>query len=112
MAEALVGLRFAAPAFPQPQRRRRACLLPAARFAPFWRGRLLTARAAVAGPPEVDEDEAMSIDNLHRFFDLNIGKWDGSFYQFDAYGRVLREISTRLSVSTYGDDNLISLLQS
>jgi len=80
MAEALVGLRFAAPAFPQPQRRRRACLLPAARFAPFWRGRLLTARAAVAGPPEVDEDEAMTIDNLHRFFDLNIGKWDGSFY--------------------------------
>ncbi|CAN6309253.1 unnamed protein product [Urochloa humidicola] len=112
MAEALVTFRFAAPAFPQPQRHR-ARLLPAARFAPSSRGRLYTtARAAVAGPPEVDEDEAMSIDNLHRFFALNIGKWDGSFYQFDAHGRVLQGISTRLSVSTYGEDNLISLLQS
>ncbi|RCV40798.1 hypothetical protein SETIT_9G084500v2 [Setaria italica] len=113
MAEALVGLRFAAPAFPQPQsQRHRDRLLPAARFTPLWRGRLYTARAAVAGPPEVDEDEAMSIDNLHRFFELNIGKWDGSFYQFDAHGRVLQGISTRLSVSTYGEDKLISLLQS
>jgi hypothetical protein len=77
MAEALVGLRFAAPASPQPQsQRHRDRLLPAARFTPLWRGRLHTARAAVAGPPEVDDDEAMSIDNLHRFFDLNIG----SFY--------------------------------
>ncbi|CAL4936077.1 unnamed protein product [Urochloa decumbens] len=111
MAEALMGLRFAAPYFPQP-RTHRGHLHPAARFAPFWRGRLYTARAAVAGPPEVDEDEAMSIDNLHRFFDLNIGKWGGSFYQFDAHGRVLQRISTRLSVSTYGEDNLMSLLQS
>ncbi|CAN6292595.1 unnamed protein product, partial [Urochloa humidicola] len=31
---------------------------------------------------------------------------------FDAHGRVLQGISTRLSVSTYGEDNLISLLQS
>jgi hypothetical protein len=28
----------------------------------------------------VDDDDAMSIDNLHRFFDLNIGRWNGSFY--------------------------------
>uniref|UniRef100_A0A804M4C0 DUF3598 domain-containing protein n=1 Tax=Zea mays TaxID=4577 RepID=A0A804M4C0_MAIZE len=54
----------------------------------------------------------MSIDNLHRFFDLNVGKWDGRFYQFDAHGKVLQEISTRLSVSSYGEDKLISLLQS
>ncbi|CAD6214603.1 unnamed protein product [Miscanthus lutarioriparius] len=111
MAEALVGLRVAAPAVPQP-RSHRSRLLPTARLAAFRRDRLCTARAAVAGPPEVDEDDSMSIDNLHRFFDLNVGKWDGSFYQFDAHGRVLQEISTRLSVSTYGEDNLISLLQS
>jgi len=60
----------------------------------------------------VDDDDAMSIDSLHRFFDLNIGRWNGSFYQFDAHGRVLQDISTRLSVSTYGEDDLISLLQS
>ncbi|KAJ1293525.1 hypothetical protein BS78_01G074900 [Paspalum vaginatum] len=113
MVGALVGLglRVAAPAVPHPQSHR-SRLLPAARLGPFRRGRLCTASAAVAGPPEVDEDEAMSIDNLHRFFDLNVGKWDGSFYQFDAHGRVLQGISTRLSVSTYGEDNLISLLQS
>lgn len=106
-----MGLRVAALAVPQPRSHRR-WLPPAARLAAFRRDRLSTARAAVAGPPEVDEDDSMSIDNLHRFFDLNVGKWDGSFYQFDAHGRVLQEISTRLSVSTYGEDNLISLLQS
>ncbi|AQK62733.1 OsWRKY4 family protein [Zea mays] len=83
MAEALVGLRVAALAVPQPRSHRRR-LLPAARLAAFRRDRLSTARAAVAGPPEVDEDDSMSIDNLHRFFDLNVGKWDGSFYVFFA----------------------------
>jgi hypothetical protein len=94
MAEPLVGLRFTASAVPQPQGQRglhrvaasavrqphsNRRVLHAARLCQFRGGRLC-ARAAVAGPPEVDEDEAMSIDNLHRFFDLNIGKWDGSFY--------------------------------
>ncbi|GJN23248.1 hypothetical protein PR202_gb10881 [Eleusine coracana subsp. coracana] len=126
MAEPLVGLRFTASAVAQPQGQRSLLrvassaapqprsnrrLLRAALHCPF-RGARLCARAAVAGPPEVDEDEAMSIDNLHRFFDLNIGKWDGSFYQFDAHGRTLQGISTRLSVSTYGEGDLISLLQS
>ncbi|XP_062214526.1 uncharacterized protein LOC133915399 isoform X3 [Phragmites australis] len=110
MAEPLVGLRVAAPAVPQPQIRGR--LLPSPRLVPFRRGRMRTARATVAGPPEIDQDEAMSIDNLRRFFDLNVGKWNGCFYQFDAHGRVLQGINTRLSVSTYGEDNLISLLQS
>ncbi|KAL6894126.1 hypothetical protein ACP4OV_008224 [Aristida adscensionis] len=111
MAETLVGLRIAASAVPQPQRRRGRVLVRAARPGAFRGGRL-RARAAVAGPPEVDEDEAMSIDNLHRFFDLNVGKWNGSFHQFDAHGRVLQGISTRLSVSTYGEGDLMSLLQS
>jgi hypothetical protein len=140
MAETLAGLRLAASAVPHPRSRRSSCAAPAHhRLAPFRHGRLC-ARAAVAGPPEVDEDEAMSIDNLCRFFDLNVGKWNGIFYvrsppprnlethsvfwvrdfvkffvsvqQFDAHGRVQQEISTRLSVSTYGEGDLISLMQS
>jgi hypothetical protein len=84
MAEPLVGLRFTASAVPQPQGQRglprvatSAVPLPQSNRR-LLRAARLGARAAVAGPPEVDE--AMSIDNLHRFFDLNIGKWDGSFY--------------------------------
>ncbi|KQK13090.1 uncharacterized protein LOC100843913 [Brachypodium distachyon] len=112
MAETLVGLRLAASAVQQPQIRRISCATPAhCRLSPFRRGRLC-ARAAVTGAPEVDEEDAMSIDNLCRFFDLNVGKWNGSFYQFDAHGRMLQEISTRLSVSTYGEGDLISLMQS
>ncbi|KAG8659570.1 uncharacterized protein LOC110602850 isoform X1 [Manihot esculenta] len=53
----------------------------------------------------------MSVDNLHRFFDLNIGKWHGSFHQFDASGKLMQKVSTRLSVSSYGEDELISLIQ-
>lgn len=97
MAEALVGLRVAAPAFLQPQRHR-GRLLPAARLGPFRGGRLCTARAAVAGPPEVDEDEAMSIDNLHRFFDLNVGKWDGSFFVRPALPRFTSSFLCSLSI--------------
>ncbi|KAM0929442.1 hypothetical protein ACQ4PT_001525 [Festuca glaucescens] len=112
MAETLVGLRLAASAVPQPRGCRSSCAAQAhQRLAPLRRGRLC-ARAAVAGPPEVDEDEAMSIDNLCRFFDLNVGKWNGIFYQFDAHGRIQQEITTRLSVSTYGEGDLTSLMQS
>uniref|UniRef100_A0A0E0D733 WRKY domain-containing protein n=1 Tax=Oryza meridionalis TaxID=40149 RepID=A0A0E0D733_9ORYZ len=119
MAEALVAvLRLAASAAatarPQSRSGRHgscAARVPCPGPSPFRRGRLC-ARAAVAGPPEVDDDDAMTIDNLRRFFDVNVGKWNGAFYQFDAHGRVLQGISTRLSVSTYGEDDLISLLQS
>uniref|UniRef100_A0A0E0KJ94 Uncharacterized protein n=1 Tax=Oryza punctata TaxID=4537 RepID=A0A0E0KJ94_ORYPU len=38
--------------------------------------------------------------------------FNSSRQQFDAHGKVLQGISTRLSVSTYGEDDLISLLQS
>ncbi|CAN6343503.1 unnamed protein product, partial [Urochloa humidicola] len=104
--EWVAGLHIVASAVPQPQTLR-GRLLRGSSFQGGW----LRAQAAVAGPPEVDDDDAMSIDNLHRFFDLNFGRWNGSFYQFDAHGRVLQDISTRLSVSTYGEDDLISLLQ-
>lgn len=53
----------------------------------------------------------MSIDNLHRFVQLNLGNWTGSFYQFDANGKVLNKISTKLSAGSYGEDELISLIQ-
>ncbi|KAJ4812541.1 hypothetical protein LUZ62_025107 [Rhynchospora pubera] len=57
------------------------------------------------------EEEVMSVDNLHRFVNLNIGKWNGSFYQFDAKGNLLQNVTTKLSASSYGEDELISLIQ-
>lgn len=49
------------------------------------RSRRLGIRAAGTPSQAVEEqqkqdDESMSIDALHRFFDLNIGNWNGSFY--------------------------------
>nr|CAD1819457.1 unnamed protein product [Ananas comosus var. bracteatus] len=52
----------------------------------------------------------MSID-LRRFFELNLGRWNGSFYQFDANGNLLQNVSTKLSASSYGADELLSLIQ-
>ncbi|WOL10463.1 hypothetical protein Cni_G19218 [Canna indica] len=72
---------------------------------------------AAATSSSVAEDDAkgakepMSIDNLRRFIDLNVGKWNGSFYQFDARGNLLQTVSTKLSASSYGEDELISLIQ-
>ncbi|KAJ4900894.1 hypothetical protein Rs2_14845 [Raphanus sativus] len=57
-------------------------------------------------------EESMSIDNLRGFVDLNVGKWTGSFHQFDGDGNLLHKIDTRLSASSYGEDELISLNQS
>ncbi|XP_027358667.1 uncharacterized protein LOC113867500 [Abrus precatorius] len=57
------------------------------------------------------EDAAMSIDNLHRFIHLNSGKWNGSFYQFDSCGNMLQQLSTKLSATSYGEDQLMSLIQ-
>uniref|UniRef100_A0A2N9GQA5 Uncharacterized protein n=1 Tax=Fagus sylvatica TaxID=28930 RepID=A0A2N9GQA5_FAGSY len=58
-----------------------------------------------------EEEESMSIENLLSFFDLNLGKWKGSFFQFDAYGNLLQKVSTKLAVSSYGEDELTSLIQ-
>ncbi|KAF8012906.1 hypothetical protein BT93_I0922 [Corymbia citriodora subsp. variegata] len=57
------------------------------------------------------EAGSMSVDNLRRFADLNAGKWSGSFHQFDARGNLLHKISTKLAASSYGEDELISLIQ-
>ncbi|XP_038699321.1 uncharacterized protein LOC119996673 [Tripterygium wilfordii] len=58
-----------------------------------------------------DDLELMSIDNLRRFFDLNIGKWTGSFHQFGGHGNLMQKVSTKLAVSSYGEDELMSLIQ-
>lgn len=57
------------------------------------------------------EEATMSIDNLRRFINLNSGKWNGSFYQFDSCGNMLQQLSTKLSASSYGEDELMSLIQ-
>lgn len=53
----------------------------------------------------------MSIHNLRRFIQLNLGTWTGSFHQFDPDGNLLHKISTKLATSSYGEDDLISLIQ-
>ncbi|MBA0600975.1 uncharacterized protein LOC105780715 [Gossypium raimondii] len=70
-----------------------------------------TSRLRAANSAPVQEQHYMSIDNLRQFFDLNSGKWTGSFHQFDGNGNLLQQISTRLSASCYGEDELISLIQ-
>uniref|UniRef100_A0A1D1ZBD1 CD40 ligand n=1 Tax=Anthurium amnicola TaxID=1678845 RepID=A0A1D1ZBD1_9ARAE len=60
---------------------------------------------------EQGDEGSTSIDLLRRFFHLNVGKWNGSFYQFDAHGNLLQNVVTKLAVSSYGEDELISLIQ-
>ncbi|KAL9227002.1 hypothetical protein vseg_002751 [Gypsophila vaccaria] len=60
--------------------------------------------------PKSDE-ETIGIDNLRRFIQLNLGTWIGSFHQFDANGKLLHQVSTKLSATSYGEDQLISLIQ-
>lgn len=54
----------------------------------------------------------MGIDVLKRFIDLNLGSWKGSFHQFDCSGNLLHKISTKLAASSYGEAELMSLIQS
>lgn len=53
----------------------------------------------------------MSIENLQSFVKINLGKWNGSFFQFDALGNLLHKVNTKLAVSSYGEDELLSLIQ-
>lgn len=55
--------------------------------------------------------ESMSIDALKRFIRLNLGNWTGSFHQFDSKGKLMHKVDTRLSAGSYGEDELISLIQ-
>ncbi|KAJ0980217.1 hypothetical protein J5N97_008472 [Dioscorea zingiberensis] len=89
------------------------------KLAPITSNRSRRLRILAAGTPspaveeeQKQDDEPMSIDALHLFFELNLGNWNGSFYQFDANGNMLQNVSTKLAVSSYGEDELISLTQS
>ncbi|KAA8530402.1 hypothetical protein F0562_005111 [Nyssa sinensis] len=53
----------------------------------------------------------MSIDALQRFVELNLGNWTGYFHQFDAQGNLMHKVSTKLAASSYGEDELINLIQ-
>lgn len=53
----------------------------------------------------------MSIEALQRFVNLNLGNWNGSFHQFDTNGRLMHRVTTKLAASSYGEDSLISLIQ-
>ncbi|KAL3636580.1 hypothetical protein CASFOL_018879 [Castilleja foliolosa] len=57
-------------------------------------------------------DVSMSIDVLKRFMELNAGNWTGSFHQFDCNGDLLHKINTKLAASSYGEGELMSLIQS
>ncbi|CAL5367739.1 unnamed protein product [Camellia sinensis] len=75
-----------------------------------------TNSAASSSSTEVEDDQkenqvSMSIDALQRFVDLNLGNWIGFFYQFDPDGNLLHKLSTKLAVSSYGEDELLSLIQ-
>ncbi|KAG9439699.1 hypothetical protein H6P81_019864 [Aristolochia fimbriata] len=62
--------------------------------------------------PEVNGAEvSMSTDALHRFIELNVGKWNGCLYQFDAQGNLMQNVTTKLAGSSYGEDELVSLIQ-
>ncbi|KAL2335475.1 hypothetical protein Fmac_016688 [Flemingia macrophylla] len=71
----------------------------------------LTRIRASSSSSQALQQAAMSIDNLRRFINLNSGKWNGSFYQFDSCGNMLQQLSTKLSASSYGEDELMSLIQ-
>ncbi|KAL8172356.1 hypothetical protein V2J09_024160 [Rumex salicifolius] len=71
-------------------------------------------RRAKSSSSETDtakNEETMSIENLRQFVDINIGIWTGSFYQFGADGKLLHKLSTKLAAGSYGEAELLSLIQ-
>ncbi|KAJ4961823.1 hypothetical protein NE237_021733 [Protea cynaroides] len=67
--------------------------------------------AAVSREQQNRREESMSVDTLQRFLDLNVGRWNGSLFQFDYKGNLLQKVTTKLVASSYGEDELISLIQ-
>lgn len=67
-----------------------------------FRARKWVTRAAATSSSMVEDakedDEPMSIGNLRRFIDLNVGKWNGSFY----VSRMIALPSYFLNVSVVG----------
>ncbi|THG03976.1 hypothetical protein TEA_025125 [Camellia sinensis var. sinensis] len=71
---------------------------------------LRSAAAAAADGRKTSED-SNGVDALRRFIDLNLGNWTGSFHQFDPDGNLMHKVSTKLAASSYGEDELMSLIQ-
>ncbi|XP_052195855.1 uncharacterized protein LOC127803574 [Diospyros lotus] len=71
-----------------------------------------TATASAIQDDQKASEEAMNIHALRRFIDLNLGNWTGSFHQFDPDGNLLHKVTTKLAASSYGEDDLVSLIQS
>ncbi|XP_047310552.1 uncharacterized protein LOC124914115 [Impatiens glandulifera] len=70
-----------------------------------------TATTAPVIDDTIPREESTSVDALKRFIDLSLGNWTGSFYQFDGEGNLLHKVSTKLAAGSYGEDELISLIQ-
>ncbi|XP_031114776.1 uncharacterized protein LOC116018891 isoform X2 [Ipomoea triloba] len=75
------------------------------------RGRVTAKPPSCSASGATAVEESIGIDALQRFIDLNTGNWTGSFHQFDSHGNLLHSISTKLAVGSYGEDELISLIQ-
>lgn len=87
---------------------------------PLHGARLSTrARSAAAQPTaqnkeeeqEEEDDRVMNTEALHEYINLSLGFWNGSFYQYDALGNVTQCVNTQLSVTSYGEEDLVSLMQ-
>ncbi|KAF8408152.1 hypothetical protein HHK36_007294 [Tetracentron sinense] len=78
----------------------------------FLRPRTQASKSSPAREQDLKTDEkSMSIDVLQRFINLNLGNWNGSFYQFDSHGNLMQKVHTKLSANSYGEDELTSLIQ-
>ncbi|KAJ4974468.1 hypothetical protein NE237_007642 [Protea cynaroides] len=75
------------------------------------RNQALKLSAVVSEEQQNRSEESMSVEALQRFIDINLGHWKGFFYQFDYKGNLLQKVGTKLAVSSYGEDELISLIQ-
>ncbi|XP_058094199.1 uncharacterized protein LOC131240147 [Magnolia sinica] len=63
------------------------------------------------GKRDQEDEVSMSIDALTRFINVNLGNWNGSFFQYDSNGNLMQKVSTKLAGSSYGENELISLIQ-
>ncbi|XP_031489406.1 uncharacterized protein LOC116256982 [Nymphaea colorata] len=77
----------------------------------FRRATVVSSSSSFMVEQEKENDGSMGAEVLHRFIELNLGNWNGSFYQFDGTGSLLQTVTTRLAASSYGEDELMSLIQ-
>ncbi|GMH05104.1 hypothetical protein Nepgr_006944 [Nepenthes gracilis] len=88
----------------------RCCSIPIFQALKTPASRSITA-ATTATEEQITGEESISVENLHRFIQINLGDWTGSLYQFDASGNLMHKVRTKLAAGSYGEDELISLIQ-